>query len=161
DGTHTRRGGADGDKVLVEGCWDDEEEARIIGEDIEQLQRKGQNLSEIAILVRASFQMRAFEDRFITLGLPYRVIGGPRFYERQEIKDATAYFEVTLNPANDLKFERIANTPRRGLGESTLKSLHQLARAGGVPLFQAARLIVETEELKPQARHELADVTCA
>ena len=76
-------------------------------------------MSEIAILVRASFQMRAFEDRFITLGLPYRVIGGPRFYERQEIKDATAYFEVTLNPANDLKFERIVNTPRRGLGESS------------------------------------------
>ena len=76
-------------------------------------------MSEIAILVRASFQMRAFEDRFITLGLPYRVIGGPRFYERQEIKDAIAYFEVTLNPANDLKFERIVNTPRRGLGESS------------------------------------------
>ena len=118
-------------------------------------------MSEIAILVRASFQMRAFEDRFITLGLPYRVIGGPRFYERQEIKDATAYFEVTLNPANDLKFERIVNTPRRGLGESSLKSLHQLARAQGVPLFQAARLIVETEELKPKPRKSLADLIAA
>ena len=116
-GKTLRTDGADGEKVEVQGCWDDEEEARIIGEDIEQLQRKGQNLSEIAILVRASFQMRAFEDRFITLGLPYRVVGGPRFYERQEIRDATAYFDVTLNPANDLKFERIVNTPRRGLGE--------------------------------------------
>ena len=116
-GKTLRTDGELGDKVEVEGCWDDEEEARIIGEDIEQLQRQGHALSEIAILVRASFQMRAFEDRFITLGLPYRVIGGPRFYERQEIKDATAYFEVTLNPANDLKFERIVNTPRRGLGE--------------------------------------------
>ena len=150
-----------GDKVAVEGCWDDEEEARIIGEDIEQLQRQGHALSEIAILVRASFQMRAFEDRFITLGLPYRVVGGPRFYERQEIRDATAYFEVTLNPANDLKFERIANTPRRGLGESTLKSLHQLARAQSVPLFQAARLIVETEELKPKPRKALLDLISA
>ena len=150
--------GADGDKVVVEGCWDDEEEARIIGEDIEQLQRQSHTLNEIAILVRASFQMRAFEDRFITLGLDYRVIGGPRFYERQEIRDATAYFEVTLNPANDLKFERIVNTPRRGLGEATLKSLHQLARAQSVPLYQAARLIVETEDLKPRPRKALADL---
>ena len=105
--------------------------------------------------------MRAFEDRFITLGLPYRVIGGPRFYERQEIRDATAYFEVTLNPANDLKFERIVNTPRRGLGRSSVKSLHQLARARGVPLMQAARLIVETEELKPKPRKALADLIAA
>ena len=160
-GKTLRTDGELGGKVEIEGCWDDEEEARIIGEDIEQMQRQGHALSEIAILVRASFQMRAFEDRFITLGLPYRVIGGPRFYERQEIKDATAYFEVTLNPANDLKFERIVNTPRRGLGESTLKSLHQLARARGVPLFQAARQIAETEELKPKPRKALADLIAA
>jgi DNA helicase-2/ATP-dependent DNA helicase PcrA len=160
-GKTLRTDGSAGDKVEVRGCWDDEEEARIIGEDIEQLQRQGQNLSEIAILVRASFQMRAFEDRFITLGLPYRVIGGPRFYERQEIRDATAYFDVTLNPANDLKFERIVNTPRRGLGESSLKSLHQLARAHNVPLMQAARLIVETEELKPKSRKALSDLIAA
>jgi DNA helicase-2/ATP-dependent DNA helicase PcrA len=160
-GKTLRTDGDHGEKVEVQGCWDDEEEARVIGEDIEQLQRKGQNLSEIAILVRASFQMRAFEDRFITLGLPYRVIGGPRFYERQEIRDATAYFDVTLNPANDLKFERIINTPRRGLGESSLKSLHQLARARGVPLMQAGRLMVETEELKPKSRKALADLIAA
>ena len=160
-GKTLRTEGSAGDKVEVQGCWDDEEEARIIGEDIEQLQRQGQGLSEIAILVRASFQMRAFEDRFITLGLPYRVVGGPRFYERQEIRDATAYIEVTLNPANDLKFERIVNTPRRGLGESSLKSLHQLARAHGVPLMQAARLIVETEELKPKSRKGLSDLIAA
>ena len=120
-GKTLRTDGANGDKVEVQGCWDDEEEARIIGEDIEQAQRQGQRLSEVAILVRASFQMRAFEDRFITLGLPYRVVGGPRFYERQEIRDATAYFEVTLNPANDLKFERIVNTPRRGSGRVDLE----------------------------------------
>jgi len=160
-GKTLRTDGEAGDKVLVEGCWDDEEEARVIGEDIEQLQRQGHSLSDIAILMRASFQMRAFEDRFITLGLPYRVIGGPRFYERQEIKDATAYFEVTLNPANDLKFERIVNVPRRGLGDSSLKSLHQLARAHSVPLFQAARLMIETEELKPKARKALADLIAA
>jgi DNA helicase II / ATP-dependent DNA helicase PcrA len=160
-GKTLRTDGGAGEKVEVQGCWDDEEEARVIGEDIEQLQRRGQNLSEIAILVRASFQMRAFEDRFITLGLPYRVVGGPRFYERQEIKDATAYFDVTLNPVNDLKFERIVNVPRRALGESSLKSLHQVARAQNVPLMQAARLIVETEELKPKSRKALADVIAA
>jgi DNA helicase II / ATP-dependent DNA helicase PcrA len=148
----------EGEKVVLRGCWDDEEEARAIGEEIEQLQRKGERLGEIAILVRASFQMRAFEDRFITLGLPYRVIGGPRFYERQEIKDAIAYFDVTLNSANDLKFERIVNVPKRGLGEASLKSLHQLARAQGVPLMQAARLLIETEELKPRARKALTDL---
>ena len=87
-----------GEPVAVTGVWDDEEEARTIGEDIEALHKAGQRLDDIAILVRASFQMRAFEDRFVTLGLPYRVIGGPRFYERQEIKDAIAYLEVTLNP---------------------------------------------------------------
>src|SRR6187200_2370195 len=150
-----------GRPVAVAGVWDDEEEARSVGEDIEALRKGGQRLEGIAILVRASFQMRAFEDRFVTLGLPYRVIGGPRFYERQEIKDAIAYLEVTLNPANDLKFERIVNVPRRGLGESSLKSLHQLARAHSVPLFQAARLMIETEELKPKARKALADLIAA
>jgi DNA helicase-2/ATP-dependent DNA helicase PcrA len=160
-GKTLRTDGSAGEKVKVQGCWDDEVEARVIGEDIEQFQRQGQCLSEIAILVRASFQMRAFEDRFITIGLPYRVVGGPRFYERQEIKDATAYFDVTLNPANDLKFERIVNVPRRGLGESSLKSLRQVARAQNVPLMQAARLIVETEELKPKSRKPLADLIAA
>src|SRR4029453_11947100 len=134
-GKTLRTDGEAGDKVLVEGCWDDEEEARVIGEDIEQLQRQSHALSEIAILVRASFQMRAFEDRFITLGLPSRVIGGPRSFVRPEVRGPTAYFDVTLNPANDLKFERIINTPRRGLGESSLKSLHQLACAHNVRLF--------------------------
>ncbi|RME94371.1 MAG: hypothetical protein D6773_19650, partial [Alphaproteobacteria bacterium] len=153
---HTRD--SDGEKVVLQGCWDDEEEARVIGEDIEQLHRKGHALNEMAILVRASFQMRAFEDRFITLGLPYRVIGGPRFYERQEIRDATAYLEVTVNPANDLKFERIINTPRRGLGDATLKALHELARAEAIPLTQAARMIIETEELRPKPRKALSDL---
>ena len=130
-----------------------------IGDDIEALQKAGQRLDGIAILVRASFQMRAFEDRFVTLGLPYRVVGGPRFYERQEIKDAIAYLEVTLNPANDLKFERIVNVPKRGLGDTTLRRIHELARArAGVPLYQAAREIVETEELTGRARKSLADL---
>jgi len=148
----------DGDQISVMGVWDDEEEARLIGEDIEQLQRDGHALNDMAILVRASFQMRAFEDRFVTLGLPYRVIGGPRFYERQEIKDAIAYLDITLNPANDLKFERILNVPKRGLGEATLKVLRGHARREGVPLARAARTLVETAELKPKPRKALADL---
>src|SRR5499426_2315768 len=132
--------GAMGERVSLTALWDDEEEARTVADDIEALRKAGQRLDEIAILVRASFQMRAFEDRFVTLGLPYRVVGGPRFYERQEIKDAIAYLEVTLNPANDLKFERILNVPKRGLGDTTLRRIHELARAhGGIPLGQAAR----------------------
>ena len=150
-----------GRPVAVFGVWDDEEEARTIGEDIEALHKAGQRLDNIAILVRASFQMRAFEDRFVTLGLPYRVIGGPRFYERQEIKDAIAYLEVTLNPANDLKFERIVNVPKRGLGDTAVKRVNELARARGMSLYQAAREIVETEELTGRARKSLSDLLAA
>jgi DNA helicase-2/ATP-dependent DNA helicase PcrA len=148
-----------GERVTLTAIWDDEEEARTIGDDVEALRKAGQPFNGIAILVRASFQMRAFEDRFVTMGLPYRVIGGPRFYERQEIKDAIAYLEVTLNPANDLKFERIVNVPKRGLGDTTVRRIHELARArGGMPLYQAAREIMETEELPGKARKSLADL---
>ena len=147
-----------GAKVVVQGVWDDSEEARSIGERIEELQRQHHSLNQIAILVRASFQMRAFEDRFVTMGLPYRVIGGPRFYERQEIKDAIAYLELAVNPANDLKLERIINTPKRGLGDATLAQIHAVARARGNFLLQAARELAETEELKPKPRRTLLDL---
>ena len=147
-----------GHKVLVQGFWDDSEEARMIGQRLEEMRKIGGNLNQCAILVRASFQMRAFEDRFVTMGLPYRVIGGPRFYERLEIKDATAYLELTVNPTNDLKFERIINSPKRGLADATMQVLHNHARARGLHLMQAAREIVETEELKPKARKSLRDL---
>ncbi len=150
--------GASGNKVTVANFWDDEAEARSIGDDIENLQRAKHPLNEVAILVRASFQMRVIEDRFITLGIPYRVIGGPRFYERQEIKDAIAYLEIVANPANDLKFERIVNVPKRGLGDTTVKRIRDLARARGVAMYQAAREIVETDELAAKARKSLTDV---
>lgn len=119
---------------------------------------KASGLNDVAILVRASFQMRVIEDRFITLGLPYRVIGGPRFYERQEIKDAIAYLEIVANPSHDLKFERIVNVPKRGLGDTTVKRIHELARARGVPMYQAAREIMETDELANKARRSLSDL---
>jgi ATP-dependent DNA helicase UvrD/PcrA len=148
----------DGEKVTVTGAWDSEEEARAIGEEIEDLQRAGEKLNEIAILVRASYQMRELEDRFVTLGLNYRVIGGPRFYERAEIRDALAYLRVINSPADDLAFERIVNVPKRGLGDATVQMLHDHARKRRIPLFEAARAVVETDELKPKARGSLRDL---
>jgi len=150
-----------GEKVKVTGAWDSEEEARAIGEEIEALQRAGHPLDEIAILVRASFQMREFEDRFVTLGLPYRVIGGPRFYERAEIRDALAYLRLVNQPADDLAFERIVNVPRRGLGDATVKLLHDHARKRRIPMLEAARAVIETDELKPRPRGALRDLVAA
>jgi DNA helicase-2/ATP-dependent DNA helicase PcrA len=147
-----------GDKPTVSGVWDSQEEARVIGEEIEALQRAGQSLDEIAILVRASFQMREFEERFITLGLPYKVIGGPRFYERAEIRDALAYLRCVAQPDDDLAFERIFNVPKRGLGEAALSLLHEHARRAGAPLTRAARVLVETEEIKARPRQILRDL---
>ncbi|KQQ72799.1 UvrD-helicase domain-containing protein [Rhizobium sp. CFBP 8752] len=153
------------EKVIVHAAWDSEEEARAVGEEIERLQRgdgrsdaKKHALNDMAILVRASFQMREFEDRFVTLGLNYRVIGGPRFYERLEIRDAMAYFRMVCQPADDLAFERIVNTPKRGLGDTTIRYLHDSARARDVPMLQAASEMIETDELKPKARKALFDV---
>jgi len=147
-----------GDKVQVRALWDGEAEARWVGEEIEALQRKGQSLGQVAVLVRAGFQTREFEERFLTLGMPYRVIGGPRFYEREEIRDAIAYFRVTVQPDDDLAFERIVNTPRRGIGDATLQTLHRLARAEQISLTAAAHRVIETDELKPQARSALRRV---
>jgi DNA helicase-2/ATP-dependent DNA helicase PcrA len=147
-----------GEKIKITDSWDSGEEARQIGEEIEQLQRKQHRLSDIAILVRASFQMRELEERFITLGLPYRVIGGPRFYERQEIRDALAYFRVIVSPADGLAFERIVNVPKRGLGDTTMQMLHDYGRQHDVPLFEAARVISSTDELKPKPRASLRDL---
>ncbi|WP_454686193.1 ATP-dependent helicase [Agrobacterium leguminum] len=154
----TERSSPDDEKVVVHAAWDSEEEARAVGEEIEQLQRKNHNLNDMAILVRASFQMREFEDRFVTLGLNYRVIGGPRFYERLEIRDAMAYFRLVCQPADDLAFERIVNTPKRGLGDTTIRNLHDYARARDIPMLAAASDIIETDELKPKARKALFDV---
>ncbi|MBS0533840.1 MAG: UvrD-helicase domain-containing protein [Proteobacteria bacterium] len=151
----------DGEKVEVTGAWDSEEEARAIGEEIEQMQRAARDegadhpLDEIAILVRASFQMREFEERFIQLGLPYRVIGGPRFYERAEIRDALAYLRVIAQPADDLAFERIVNTPKRGLGDATIQMLHDYARKQRIPLTEAAAIMSSTDEMKPKPRNAL------
>ncbi|MBP2295361.1 ATP-dependent helicase [Azospirillum rugosum] len=144
-----------GDPVRVRGVWDGEEEARWVGDEIEAMQRQGTPLSQVAVLVRAGFQTREFEERFITLGLPYRVIGGPRFYERQEIRDAMAYLRVVHSPDDDLAFERIINLPKRGIGPAALQCLYQAARGRGVSLTEAGWALTETDELKPKLRATL------
>ncbi|MDX8511641.1 ATP-dependent helicase [Mesorhizobium captivum] len=154
----TDRDDPEDDKVHVHAAWDSEEEARAVGETIEAYQRQKHNLNDMAILVRASFQMRAFEDRFITLGLNYRVIGGPRFYERLEIRDALAFFRVVANGGDDLAFERIVNVPKRGLGEATIRQIHDTARAMRIPMLEAAATLAESDELKPKPRAALREV---
>ncbi|RWD65392.1 MAG: ATP-dependent DNA helicase [Mesorhizobium sp.] len=154
----TDRDDPDDDKVHVHAAWDSEEEARAVGDAIEAYQRQKHNLNDMAILVRASFQMRAFEDRFITLGLNYRVIGGPRFYERLEIRDALAFFRVVANSGDDLAFERIVNVPKRGLGEATIRQIHDTARAMRIPMLEAAATLAESDELKPKPRAALREV---
>ncbi len=144
-----------GEPLSFTQVYDSEEEARTIGEEIEQYQRAGEPLNSMAVLVRASFQMRELEERFITLGLNYRVVGGPRFYERKEIRDALAYLRLVAQPADDLAFERIINVPKRGLGDSTVKMLMEAARHQNVPLLTATRMLIETEELKPKQRTTL------
>ncbi|TGV60913.1 ATP-dependent DNA helicase [bacterium M00.F.Ca.ET.141.01.1.1] len=154
----TDRNDPEDGKVNVHAAWDSEEEARAIGETIEAYQRQKHNLNDMAILVRASFQMRAFEDRFITLGLNYRVIGGPRFYERMEIRDALAFFRVVANGTDDLAFERIVNVPKRGLGEATIRQIHDTARGMRIPMLEAAGTLAESDELKPKPRAALREV---
>ncbi len=145
-----------GSPIVVRGLWDGEEEARWVVEEIEAQQRAGIHLGQMAILVRAGFQTREFEERLITTGVPYKVVGGLRFYERQEIRDALAYFRVVMQPADDLAFERIVNVPKRRLGDATLQAIHVLARRQGVGLVAAARQLIQTDELKPRARAVLA-----
>ncbi|SDO43463.1 DNA helicase-2 / ATP-dependent DNA helicase PcrA [Lutimaribacter pacificus] len=151
----------EGEKVRLIGHWDGEEEARWIGEEIESMQQgtRGMRpfgLDEIAILVRASHQMRAFEDRFLTIGLPYRVIGGPRFYERMEIRDAMAYFRVVISPEDDLAFERIVNTPKRGLGDKAQQTIQRTARENGVNLVEGARIAVGEKRLTGKGAAQLS-----
>jgi len=141
--------------VVVRGHWDGEEEARQISDDIESLQRKKMSLNHMAILVRASHQMRAFEDRFIRASIPYRVIGGPRFYERAEIRDAMAYLKTVVSPDNDLAFERIINTPKRGLGDGAMKKLYDYARASHISLYASAEAMTLTNELQTKPRTAL------
>jgi DNA helicase-2/ATP-dependent DNA helicase PcrA len=150
--------GDQGHRIKVQGVWDAEEEARNVASEAESLNRGGHLFSQMAILVRASFQMREFEDRFIALGLPYRVIGGPRFYERAEIRDAMAYLRLIAQGDDDLAFERIVNKPKRGIGDASVQAMHNLARARQIPLLAAAGEIATTDEVPPKARKAFGEL---
>ena len=144
-----------GEKVRVIGVWDAPEEARRVGEEIERLEAEGAPLDEVAILVRAQYQTREFEDRFIQIGLNYRIVGGFRFYERAEIRDALAYLRTIAQPADDLAFERIYNQPKRGLGAKTLEAMRRHARRTQTPLAAASLDLCDTDELPARARNTL------
>lgn len=148
--------GEAGEKVRLRSLWDGDEEARFVGEEVELIQHRGGNLNEMAVLVRAGFQTRAFEERFLTLGIGYRVIGGLRFYERQEIRDAIAYLRVISQPEDDLAFERIINTPRRGIGTATLELIHTTARARNSSMTKATRELLDAGMFKGKLANALS-----
>ncbi len=148
---HAGRNDADGDNVEVVALWDSEEEARMVGGRVETYRRSGESLAQMAILVRAGFQTRAFEERMITLGIPYRIIGGLRFYERAEIRDAIAYLRVLAQPSDDLAFERIVNTPKRGVGDGALRTLHERARTEQISLYCSDGTVAAGKRLARQA----------
>ncbi len=155
---HSGRNDSSGDNVEVVALWDSEEEARMVGGRVEALRRDGNSLSEMAILVRAGFQTRAFEERMITLGLPYRIIGGLRFYERAEIRDAIAYLRVLAQPADDLAFERIINTPKRGVGDVSLRAMHNKARTAQISLYAATEFLIASGELRGKLRDTMRNL---
>ena len=151
-----------GEKVVVRGVWDGEAESRLIADEIERAKKGStdkdpRKFRDIAILVRASFQMRAFEERFVMLQIPYTVVGGPRFFERAEIRDAHAYLRLINSDEDDLAFERIVNVPKRGIGETTVQKLLQMARLNGVSAATAARELVRTDELAARTRTSLSN----
>jgi DNA helicase-2/ATP-dependent DNA helicase PcrA len=146
-----------GEKVQVRGVWDGEAESRLIAEEIERFKRQDRKYREVAILVRASFQMRAFEERFVMQAIPYTVVGGPRFFERAEIRDAHAYLRLIQSEDDDLAFERIVNTPKRGIGETSVSKVLQIARHNGVSAILAAHGIVNTDELPARTRTALSN----
>ncbi len=146
-----------GSKVQVRGVWDGEAESRMIADEIERAKRAGRRFRDMAILVRASFQMRAFEERFVLLQIPYTVIGGPRFFERAEIRDAHAYLRLIQSEDDDLAFERIVNVPKRGIGDTTVSRLLQIARGDGLSVAVASRALVQTDDLAARTRTALSN----
>lgn len=146
-----------GEKVKVSGVWDGEAESRMVADEIEKAKRAGRKYSHMAILVRASFQMRAFEERFVMLQIPYKVVGGPRFFERAEIRDAHAYLRLIQSPDDDLAFERIVNTPKRGIGDTSVAKLLQIARLEGISTVDAARVIIGGDDLPARTRTALSN----
>ena len=145
----------EGEKITVKSNWDGEEEARLIISELEKLSLKNYNLDETAILVRASFQMREFEDRFISVGLPYKVIGGPRFYERKEIRDVNAYLRLATQPNDSLALERIINTPKRGIGETSVKKIRDRSKENNKPLIVSIKELIDEKSFKGKTADSL------
>lgn len=146
-----------GDKVRVRGLWDGDAEARLIADEIETARKQGRRYGDMAVLVRASFQMRAFEERFVMLAIPYTVIGGPRFFERAEIRDAHAYLRLVQSEDDDLAFERIVNVPKRGIGDTSVQKILHIARVGGVSAMTAVRQLIGSDELQARTRTALSN----
>ena len=147
---------SDGEKVLVTSVWDGQEEARLISTELESIVQKNRDLNEAAILVRASFQMREFEDRFISIGLPYKVIGGPRFYERKEIRDCNAYLRLALLPTDSLALERVINTPKRGIGETSVKKIRDYSKKNNIPMIEASNDLITNSTFKGKTKESLS-----
>ncbi len=144
--------GGKGDSVKLNCYKNGKEEAQVIGDIIEENKKKNNSLNEIAILVRAIYQTREFEERFLKIGINYRIIGGIKFYERAEVKDAICYLRIINQKFDDLAFERIINTPRRGLGASTLKQLHDFSSKNKSCLEDSAQKLLELNKFKPKIR---------
>ena len=148
----------DGEKVLVTSVWDGEEEARLISTELESIMQKNRDLNEAAVLVRASFQMREFEDRFISIGLPYKVIGGPRFYERKEIRDCNAYLRLALHPTDSLALQRVINTPKRGIGETSVKKIRDYSKKNNIPMIEASNDLITNSTFKGKTKESLSQL---
>ncbi|MEE2667486.1 MAG: 3'-5' exonuclease, partial [Pseudomonadota bacterium] len=148
----------DGEKVLVTSVWDGEEEARLISTELESIMQKNRDLNEAAVLVRASFQMREFEDRFISIGLPYKVIGGPRFYERKEIRDCNAYLRLALLPTDSLALQRVINTPKRGIGETSVKKIRDYSKKNNIPMIEASNDLITNSTFKGKTKESLSQL---
>ena len=146
---------SEGEKVIIKSVWDGEEEARQITSELEKMSLKNINLDETAILVRASYQMREFEDRFISVGLPYRVIGGPRFYERKEIRDVNAYLRLAVRPEDSLALERVINTPKRGIGETSVKKIRDHSKINNLPMIESIKDLLSENIFKGKAQNSL------
>ncbi len=148
-------GSGEGEKVIIKSVWDGEEEARQITSELEKMSLKNINLDETAILVRASYQMREFEDRFISVGLPYKVIGGPRFYERKEIRDVNAYLRLAVRPEDSLALERVINTPKRGIGETSVKKIRDHSKINNLPMIESIKDLLLENIFKGKAQNSL------
>jgi DNA helicase-2/ATP-dependent DNA helicase PcrA len=142
----------EGDLVKLNCFKNGKDEAIGISDEIEKKLKKKYSFNEMAILVRAIFQTREFEERFLKIGMPYRILGGTKFYERAEIKDCVAYLRLIHQEKDDLAFERIVNNPKRSIGDTTLKTVHEFGKENNLSLESAANKMIEQNLIKPKTK---------